>query len=157
MIVRTLARTKLVAVASPGYVKDRGTPSTVRELARHACLMGFTRNGIPESYWPLRNGGQVHVEGSLFCNDGWLLREAALRGSGIALLPSVIVEQAVSNNELVFVLPNVLGADQQLGIVYLEKEFVPATVRASFALYNTRADIDALCSALDRAREIFGP
>lgn len=34
---------------------------------------------------------------------------------------------------------------------------VPATVRASFALYNTCADVDALCSALDRAREIFGP
>jgi cysteine desulfurase/selenocysteine lyase len=34
---------------------------------------------------------------------------------------------------------------------------VSATVRASFGLYNTRADVDALCSALDRAREIFGP
>jgi len=34
---------------------------------------------------------------------------------------------------------------------------VSATVRASFGLYNTRADIDALCAALDRAREIFGP
>jgi cysteine desulfurase / selenocysteine lyase len=34
---------------------------------------------------------------------------------------------------------------------------VQATVRASFALYNTRADIDALCAALARAREIFEP
>jgi cysteine desulfurase/selenocysteine lyase len=34
---------------------------------------------------------------------------------------------------------------------------VSATVRASFGLYNTRADVDALCVALDRAREIFGP
>ncbi|HET8649376.1 MAG TPA: cysteine desulfurase [Gemmatimonadales bacterium] len=33
---------------------------------------------------------------------------------------------------------------------------VPATVRASVALYNTRADIDALITALGRVRKIFG-
>ena len=32
---------------------------------------------------------------------------------------------------------------------------VPATVRASLALYNTRADVDALVSALLKAREVF--
>jgi cysteine desulfurase/selenocysteine lyase len=33
---------------------------------------------------------------------------------------------------------------------------VPATVRASLALYNTREDIDALVAALQRTREVFG-
>lgn len=33
---------------------------------------------------------------------------------------------------------------------------VAATVRASFALYNTRADVDALVSGLLRVREVFG-
>jgi cysteine desulfurase/selenocysteine lyase len=32
---------------------------------------------------------------------------------------------------------------------------VPATVRASFALYSNRADIDQLMDALHKAREIF--
>ena len=30
-----------------------------------------------------------------------------------------------------------------------------ATVRASFALYNTRADVDALIAGLRRARRVF--
>ncbi len=34
---------------------------------------------------------------------------------------------------------------------------LPATVRASFALYNTRADVDALVRGLERVREVFGP
>ncbi|HWO13122.1 MAG TPA: cysteine desulfurase [Polyangiaceae bacterium] len=34
---------------------------------------------------------------------------------------------------------------------------VPATVRASFGLYNTRADVDVLCAALERVWEIFEP
>jgi len=33
---------------------------------------------------------------------------------------------------------------------------VPATVRVSFGLYNTRAEVDALCAGLQRVREIFG-
>lgn len=33
---------------------------------------------------------------------------------------------------------------------------VPATVRASFALYNTRADVDALLRALSKVQEVFG-
>jgi cysteine desulfurase/selenocysteine lyase len=33
---------------------------------------------------------------------------------------------------------------------------VPATTRASCYLYNTTDEIDALVSALERAREIFG-
>lgn len=32
---------------------------------------------------------------------------------------------------------------------------VPATVRASFALYNTRAEVDALFAALGKVREVF--
>jgi cysteine desulfurase/selenocysteine lyase len=33
---------------------------------------------------------------------------------------------------------------------------VPATARASFACYNTVADVDALCAALGKVREVFG-
>jgi cysteine desulfurase/selenocysteine lyase len=33
---------------------------------------------------------------------------------------------------------------------------VPATARASFALYNTRDDVDALVAALDDVRRVFG-
>jgi cysteine desulfurase/selenocysteine lyase len=32
---------------------------------------------------------------------------------------------------------------------------VPATVRASLALYNTREELDALASSLRTAREVF--
>jgi cysteine desulfurase / selenocysteine lyase len=38
----------------------------------------------------------------------------------------------------------------------LQRFGVAATVRASMAVYNTRADIDALIEALDAVREVFG-
>ncbi|MCH7544556.1 MAG: aminotransferase class V-fold PLP-dependent enzyme, partial [Proteobacteria bacterium] len=38
----------------------------------------------------------------------------------------------------------------------MERFGVPATVRASFGLYNTRDDVDALIGGLAKVREIFG-
>jgi cysteine desulfurase/selenocysteine lyase len=32
---------------------------------------------------------------------------------------------------------------------------IPATARASLAMYNTREEIDALVGALERVREVF--
>ena len=33
---------------------------------------------------------------------------------------------------------------------------VPATARASFYVYNTEADVDALVAGVERARDVFG-
>jgi cysteine desulfurase/selenocysteine lyase len=38
----------------------------------------------------------------------------------------------------------------------MERFGVTSTTRASFALYNRRADVDALIAGLARARGIFG-
>jgi cysteine desulfurase/selenocysteine lyase len=38
----------------------------------------------------------------------------------------------------------------------MERFGVASTSRASFGLYNTRADVDALVAALGKAREILG-
>jgi len=37
----------------------------------------------------------------------------------------------------------------------MERFGIPATVRASFALYNTREDVDALAAGLEKVREVF--
>jgi cysteine desulfurase/selenocysteine lyase len=38
----------------------------------------------------------------------------------------------------------------------MERFEVPATARASFAVYNTRADVDALAAAVGKVKELFG-
>jgi len=38
----------------------------------------------------------------------------------------------------------------------MERFCVPATARASLAVYNTREEIDALGRALQRVHEVFG-
>ena len=38
----------------------------------------------------------------------------------------------------------------------MDRYGIPATVRASFGLYNTRDEVDALVAGLHKVREMFG-
>jgi DNA-binding transcriptional LysR family regulator len=130
LIARTLWRAPVVAVASPTYLAERGTPRSPRELRNHRCLMSFARGEFPQTHWPFADGGKVQVEGAFYSNEITLLCEAALRGLGIAFLPMLLVSELIESGVLVHVLPGVIEADSRVAAVYLEREFVPPQVRA---------------------------
>lgn len=75
-----------VAVASPSYLKSRGTPKHPRELARHDALVqtqAFTG-------WSFEKAGErVEIEPHvrMRCQAPQALHDWALAGAGIALLP----------------------------------------------------------------------
>jgi DNA-binding transcriptional LysR family regulator len=129
LIARPLAREPILAVASPAYLAAHGTPRTRRDLAQHRCLMGFARGELPQSHWGA-GGSKLHVEGVLFSNDLELLRDAALRGLGIAYLPLTVVHAALESGALMPVLLDVLRGEALLAVVYPERQFVPPAVRA---------------------------
>jgi len=130
LIARKLSAHRLIAVASPAYLEAHGTPQNRRDLARHRCLMGFARGENPQSHWPLARGETIHVEGAFFSNEMLMLRHAAVRGVGIALVPQRLVEELVASGDLVQVLAGILEAESQLAVVYPERELVPPQVRA---------------------------
>jgi DNA-binding transcriptional LysR family regulator len=130
LVARTLARDPIVAVASPAYLKEKGVPGKRRDLRDHRCLLGFARGEVPQTHWSLAGGGKLHVEGSLFSNDVPLLRDAALAGLGIALLPMMLVGPLLGSGELVHVLADSIRGETRIAVVYLEREFVPPPVRA---------------------------
>jgi DNA-binding transcriptional LysR family regulator len=130
LVARTLLRNEVIAVAAPAYLAAKGTPRSARDLRHHRCLMGFARGEVPQTQWPLRSGSRLRVEGCFFSNDIRLLCEAAVRGLGIALLPRMMVDAPIDRGALVQVLPAVIGADSRVAVVYAEREFVPAPVRA---------------------------
>lgn len=130
LVARTLAKTPLVFVAAPAYLAARGTPRTASELRRHRCLVGFDRGLMPQTHWPLKNGKKIAIEGALFSNEIRLLCVAAEDGLGIAYLPLMLVKHAIDEGKLVRVLPNVEGVESRIAIVYAEREFLPAPIRA---------------------------
>ncbi|MDB4928084.1 MAG: Transcriptional regulator, LysR family protein, partial [Myxococcaceae bacterium] len=75
-------------------------------------------------------GGRVRVEAALATNDLGVLRAAALAGRGLAMLPLPLIYDDVQRGALVAVLPERLGGENHIAVVYPEREFVPPAVRA---------------------------
>ncbi len=98
---RKLATARVVVCASPAYLAQAGTPTSPAALAGHNCL----RYGLvaAESEWRLR-GVTAPASGNLLVSDGTVLREAALAGLGLAVLPSFMVGAELASGRLVEVL-----------------------------------------------------
>ncbi len=130
LVARTVARTSIAAVAAPAYLAANGTPRKARDLRTHRCLLGFMRGDLPQTYWPKAGGGKISVEGSFVSNDVTLLMDAAVRGLGIAVLPTLLVGALLERGVLVRVLPELIHAETRVAVVYPEKELMPPQVRA---------------------------
>ncbi len=129
LVARTLVRFEFVAVAAPSYLRSHGKPTSLRELRRHRCLMGFARGELPDTHWTCA-GRKLQLDGVLFSNSPEMLARAAQRGLGIAFVPSLAVETRLARGELAVVLPGVLRGEGVIALVYPERELVPPPVRA---------------------------
>ncbi|RBL67175.1 hypothetical protein C3E98_033435, partial [Pseudomonas sp. MWU13-2625] len=75
-------------VASHDYLDAHGTPSTPGELVDHACLrFHFGGDQRAWAFADAHGTTKVLVAGCLKSNHSEVLRDAALDGAGIALLP----------------------------------------------------------------------
>lgn len=104
-----LCETRSLIVATRSYLRRRGTPSTPQDLADHDCLYYLRSGHTPAwSFEPLNGRGSrlsVAVKGSFAANNSEALREAALGGVGIALLPDFSAQKDIAAGKFVPVLP----------------------------------------------------
>lgn len=129
LIARTVARDKHIAVAAPAYLERMGTPRKLKDLRNHRCLTGFARGELPQASWSAVRSA-IRVDGAFSSNDLRLVRDAAVRGLGIAMIPQLVLGNLVEQGILVQVLPGILETETRVSVVYVEREFIPPHVRA---------------------------
>src|ERR1035437_3245981 len=86
LIARRIAPCRTVVCSAPSYLKARGNPRTVSNLAEHNCL-GYTLSrmtGVDRWLFGARGDVTVSVSGNLRANNGEALRTAAIAGQGLA-------------------------------------------------------------------------
>lgn len=101
LISHEIGVTPMVLCAAPHYLETRGIPRHPENLRHHACLHYGHLTGT--NFWELTGPDDtytVKVNGPLCTNNGEVLREAAVKGLGIALLPSFIVGTDLQNHRL---------------------------------------------------------
>ncbi len=110
----TLCRTESVLVATRAYLRKKGEPQVPQDLQAHNCLHYPRSQELPVwTFEPRQNAAKakpapdlisVAVNGSLAANNSEALREAALMGAGIALMPDFSAQAALRQGKLVQVL-----------------------------------------------------
>jgi DNA-binding transcriptional LysR family regulator len=91
LVAWQLALSQRLLVASPDYLSRHGQPGSLEALAGHKALYYLNRGVADWRFLELDEGTFVRPASALRVNNGDLMRDAALAGLGIALLPSFIV------------------------------------------------------------------
>lgn len=130
-VARELWRsTRKLLYASPGYLKARGTPRTPRDLVRHDCIASEAVDG--HTTWTLLRGRRkqrVTVAPRLYVTEAGLVRQAALAGLGIAMVPELYCTRDVAEGRLVPVLPRYQGEAGGVHLLYRAHRAFTAAVR----------------------------
>jgi DNA-binding transcriptional LysR family regulator len=116
IIVKRLATTRRVLVASPEYLRRFGIPKSLAELAQHRGVI-YSYRGAGD--WRFRAGRKfvtVSPEIVMRVNNGVLMREAAASGLGIALLPTFFLEDSLKNRALRILE---VGAEAEGAVIYI--------------------------------------
>jgi DNA-binding transcriptional LysR family regulator len=144
LIARKLENLYLIAVASPAYLERHGVPQTPADLPNHLCLH-YTNVSHREGWRFYAADGQetnIQVQGPLCANNGEVLKQAAVAGLGIAMLPDFEPQDELRNGTLVPILPGYHAAAVSVYAVYPSRQFLPE---------KTRAVVDFLVQALQVA------
>jgi DNA-binding transcriptional LysR family regulator len=139
LVVRRIAPTRRVLLASPAYLAQRGSPRTPSQLGEHACLV--LEIGTRASRWELqRRKTQVAIDvsGPLHSNNAFVLLGACRSGTGIGLLPASVASPDIDSGALRRVLPGWSSTEQGIYAVYPSARFIPAKVRAFVEFIATR-------------------
>jgi DNA-binding transcriptional LysR family regulator len=100
---RPLCLMKRRLCAAPAYIERKGTPQHPRDLVDHDCLVLIT-SGARWEFQTQQGLIGIDVRPKLRTNDGAAICQAAISGSGIAVLADYLAAPAIRAGQLVEIL-----------------------------------------------------
>lgn len=131
LVAQRLGRSVRYLVASPDYVARHDLPTRPEQLSQYPCVMINGRNN--EADWHLVKGRRevtVRVSGPVAAHDFHIVTAFALRGHGIALLPSGYADTRLTTGDLVRVLPDWSSPQVHVHALYPTRRFMPSRLKA---------------------------
>jgi DNA-binding transcriptional LysR family regulator len=131
LVARKIAPARRVICAAPLYLQRRGTPKHPHDLRDHECLTyGHLATG---SQWKLTGPDGDHwvpVSWTLCSNNAEVLYDAAVKGRGIALLPTFIAGPKLRSGALRVVLSDYNAPELAIFAIYPQTRHLSVKARA---------------------------
>ena len=125
-----LAANRRVICAAPDYLRVHGTPRSPDELERYNCLV--MRGTAISDHWPMKDGQRItrtRVSGNFIADNGEILRDAALAGLGIAMLPEWLVGVELRLGKLKEILAEQVAQTTSIYAVLPQRTYVAPKAR----------------------------
>jgi DNA-binding transcriptional LysR family regulator len=147
LIAKKLAPHRRVLVASSDYLRARPAIRSLEDLPEHECLAFALQ---PASAWYYRESGaaaddirEIPVGGHLRANDSATLRDCALSGLGLALLPTWLISEDLRSDRLTVLFPELewliaTGPERAIWAVYPPKKIVSPKVKVFISFLEKR-------------------
>ena len=135
LIAHRLCDMVYVAAASPEYLRRRGQPKAPPELEHHECLRYPVAGYGPR--WRFRAAGgvvtEVPVHGRVVATNGVALRQCAVAGMGVLMLPRWNIAEELRSGTLVELFPDYQATasefDNAAWMLYPSRSYLPLKVR----------------------------
>jgi DNA-binding transcriptional LysR family regulator len=131
LIARRLAPIRTVMCASPSYLERMGTPRTADELVAHHCLVYSLLRDF--EYWQLTDSKgeevRIKIHPYIKASTGEFLKDAAVEGLGIILVPSFIAYKEIERGSLVPVLKDYKPSRLEAYAIYPQTRHLSQRVR----------------------------
>lgn len=138
VIAKKLGEVRSVVCAAPSYLQAHGEPTHVCDLAAHNCLTYAYYGRITWQFSTKDENFLVPVSGNFSTNEAAIVVRAAMRGSGIALLPHFAANAEIRAGRLVGLLPGFKVNPMSVYAVYLSRHRVPTAMRALIDFLSSR-------------------
>lgn len=126
MMAKRLTSRTMYVCASPAYLQKFGIPHSLSELRQHNCLIGNY------AHWRFQESGKeksIRVSGTLNCNSGYGLRDAVIKGIGLAQLPDYYIDKDLESGDIVPILTNYQEPDEGIWALYPHNRHLSPKVR----------------------------
>jgi DNA-binding transcriptional LysR family regulator len=133
LIARPLGRLILINCASVDYLRRRGIPQTLADLAQHDLIHYVsTLGGKSEGFEYPESGGYrtLPMSGPVVVNNSDAYNAACLAGLGLIQAPEIGVREHLARGVLVEVLPQHRPEPMSLSLLYAHRRNLPKRVRA---------------------------
>ncbi len=129
LVAIRLAPSRRVLVGSPAYFKTHGVPRSLQDLGSHRAILYTNRI----SDWRFESGTEVvsvTPRKALRVNNGLIMRDAALAGMGLTLLPTFLVHDELKKRTLRVVEVGLQPERAEIHLTYPKAQPPSAKLRA---------------------------
>lgn len=134
-----LLETRLVLAASPDYLSEHGTPTSVNELSNLHYISHSRR--LENQAVPLRDRKDFYLKPHLTVYNAQAMLACALKGMGMILVPEYAIKEYLESGQLQTILSDKMPENEAVYVYYPKSQYMQPKVKQFIEFVANKIDM----------------